>query len=229
MGAAADFDDHRLAAADRRCLAHDAAAEDVAGAALEPALIAQPRLAARHLQGHAGGDAAAGRAAVDLPAGEDADVAARPVRAVAAVGQDGAVEEGEVGLVGMLDRHGLRRCRRDLLAGIDDGAHRRRPQIEADRIGGQEGVERAAIGDVDRHRSPGPRRRDAVERIGEGRHALEAHRAVGRDARRHQAARTLQAHDGFGLAAASRGRCRPPSAPARSWRGRTSSSSPRCA
>ena len=37
MGAAADFDDHRSAAADRRCLAHDAAAEDGAGAALEPA------------------------------------------------------------------------------------------------------------------------------------------------------------------------------------------------
>ena len=229
MGAAADFDDHRLASADRRRLAHDAAAEDA------PVQLSNRRSSPSRASRRA--ICRAMRAVTPLPVGlrsiwrpaKMQTLRLGRVRAVAAVGQDGAVEEGEVGLVGMLDRHGLRRRLGDLLAGIDDGAHRRRPQIEADRIGGQEGIEGAAIGDVDRHRSPGARRRDAVERIGEGRHALEAHRAVGRDPRGHQAAGTLQAHDGLGLAAASRGRCRPPSAPARSWRGRTSSSSPRCA
>src|SRR6266508_164454 len=117
MSAAADLDDHRFAPADSRRLAHDAAAEDIAGAALEQALIARPRLVARHLQGHAGGDAAAGRAAIDLPAGEDADVATRlAARSVATVGQDGAIEEGEIGFVAMLDRHGFRRRLSDLLA-----------------------------------------------------------------------------------------------------------------
>ncbi len=95
----------------------------------------------------------------------------------------------------MLD--GNRRGRRlgDLLPRIDDGAHRRGFQIEAERIGGHDGVEGAAIGDVDRHRPPGAGRRDALERIGEGRHAVEAHHAVAGDAAPHQPAGTLQAHD----------------------------------
>src|SRR4029077_20283780 len=102
MGVAAHFDDNRSASTDRRCLAHDVAAEDRAGAALEQALLARLRLAGRRFQGDARGHAAAGRAAIDLPAGEDADIAAWPaVRAVAAIGQDRAIEEGEVGLVGM--------------------------------------------------------------------------------------------------------------------------------
>ena len=58
------------------------------------------------------------RAAIDLPAGEDADIAARHRCSIAAIGQDGAVEEGEIGLAWMLDRHRFRNGMRNLLAGI---------------------------------------------------------------------------------------------------------------
>ncbi len=58
----------------------------------------------------------------------------------------------------------------------------------------QEGVEGAAIGDIDRDRPPGRRRRHAIERIDEGRHALEAHPTVRLDIRHDQTARALQAH-----------------------------------
>src|ERR1044071_4935417 len=98
MGAAADFDDHRLAPANRRRLAHETAAEDIARAALEPAFVAEPCLAARHLQGHARGDAAAGRTAIDLAAGEDADVAARAGGGRGTDGRGGGGGGGEVGV-----------------------------------------------------------------------------------------------------------------------------------
>src|SRR5215813_4322660 len=47
VGAAADFDDHRLAAVDRRGLAHDLATEQRAGAALEAAFLAAAHIAPR--------------------------------------------------------------------------------------------------------------------------------------------------------------------------------------
>src|SRR4029077_16387300 len=100
MGAAAYFDDHRLAPDDRRSLTDDLSAEDRAGAALEQALLGRLHAAARRHKRQAGRHAAAGRTAVDLATGEDADIAARSaVRPVAAIGQDRSVEKGQIGLV----------------------------------------------------------------------------------------------------------------------------------
>src|SRR5260370_37340510 len=111
MGAATHFDDHRLRAANRRPLAQDLAAEDRVGAALEQALLARPHAAARRLERQARSHAAAGRATVDLAAGEDADIAAPPAAApLAPIGQDRSVEETGSGIVGML--HGARPGRR---------------------------------------------------------------------------------------------------------------------
>ena len=222
---AADVDDHRLARADRRRLAHRRSGEDRTGAALEPALLADPRLTPRHLQRHSRRDAAAGRAAVDLPAGEDADVAAGHVLAVAAIGQDRAVEEGEIGFVGMLDRHGLRDRLRDLLAGIDDRPHRRAVQIEADRI------RPAGRHRTRRHRrcrpSPAPRSRSARCDRARRRRTARSRSAPSRRPRRSPPRGRRD------IAGAPSGpspvRSRPPSARARWSRGRTSSTSPRCA
>src|SRR4051794_17087893 len=74
---AANFHDHGLARAGWRRVAHRRSGEDCPCATLEPALLADPRLAPRHLQRHSRRDAAACRAAIDLTTGEDADVAAR--------------------------------------------------------------------------------------------------------------------------------------------------------
>ena len=83
MGAAAHLDDHRLAPADRRSLMDDLSAEDRTGAALEQALLARLYAAARRVERQPCRHAAAGRAAIDLAAGKDADIAARlAVRAV---------------------------------------------------------------------------------------------------------------------------------------------------
>jgi len=98
----------------------------------------------------------------------------------------------------MLDGDCLRDRARDFLAGVGDSTHRRAMKIEADRIGRQEGIESAAIGDVDAHRSPGRCRRDAIERIDERRHAVEAHMAVAAYSGDHQAAGTLEAHHRLG-------------------------------
>ena len=59
------------------------------------------------------GDAGAGRRAVDLGLGEDADIPGRLLgERIVAIGQDRAVEEGEVGVVGMREREfGLERVR----------------------------------------------------------------------------------------------------------------------
>src|SRR5580658_2044749 len=74
---AADLDDHCLARTDRRRVAQHLTGEDRAGAALERTLFAHPCLPPRDLQRHTCGDSTAGRAAIDLAAREDANVAAR--------------------------------------------------------------------------------------------------------------------------------------------------------
>src|SRR5262245_1886631 len=70
-----DLDDHGLAAASAG-LTQGTAGEVRAGDALVGAGVADARLPPRHLQRDARRHAAAGRTAVDLPAGEDANVAA---------------------------------------------------------------------------------------------------------------------------------------------------------
>ena len=56
------------------------------------------------LEGDARGHAAACGAAVHLALGEDADVrCGRGIEGILAVGQDGAVEEGQVRIVGMVE------------------------------------------------------------------------------------------------------------------------------
>src|SRR3954467_5058934 len=104
MRDAADLDDHRFARTDGRSLAQRRSSEDRTGAALEAALLSERRLPTRNLQRHARRHTAARRAAIDLAAREDADVAAGRHRTV---GQDGAIEKSEIGLGGMLDRNGL--------------------------------------------------------------------------------------------------------------------------
>ena len=108
MGATADFDDHRLArptgGASRNALPVKTAPVQLSNERSSP----EPRLPPRR-------PASAMRAVTPLPVGLRS--ICRPAkmqtlrlgfaRAVAAVGQDGAVEKGEIGLVGMLDRHGL--------------------------------------------------------------------------------------------------------------------------
>ena len=73
MGLAADLDGHRLEASGA-CFLDRPAGEDRPGDALEAPLLPQGDEAAGMLHGDARGDAAAGRAAVDLAGGEDADI-----------------------------------------------------------------------------------------------------------------------------------------------------------
>jgi hypothetical protein len=94
----------------------------------------------------------------------------------------------------MLDGHRLGDGACDFLTRVGDRAHRRSAQVEPDQVGRQEGIEGAAVSDVDRDRPPDRRWRQAIERVDEGRHALEAHPAISRNVRHHQAARALQAH-----------------------------------
>src|SRR5262249_45441141 len=103
MRLAADLDDDGLETAGARFL-QDLSGEDGAGQAFEEPLLARRDELTGMLHGEARGYAAPRRAAVDLALGENADVGARPLcRAIHAVGQDGAVEKGELWVLGMLE------------------------------------------------------------------------------------------------------------------------------
>ena len=93
-----------------------------------------------------------------------------------AVGDDRAVEKAEVGFPGMVDGHarpdgiGQRTgCRLQVRYGAFE-------EIEPEPIGGQDRVERAAIGDVGHDPADARHVNREVERVHERRHALERHR-----------------------------------------------------
>ncbi len=124
------------------------------------------------------GDAGAGRRAVDLGVGEDADIAARPAaRAVMAVGEDRAVEEGEIGMVGMgklnltLDLVRQRGC------GVDEVACPVTPNSSPNCAGLGQRVEGAAIGDVEGDLAIAGHVQHAIAGEQEGGHAVEGNRA----------------------------------------------------
>ena len=125
------------------------AVERHAGRAGEGTAGAGRDQAARRIHRHAGGDAAAGGAAVDLALAEHAEIARRVRRSGRrVVGQDGAVKEREVGLgrvahlAARADRLHDRQRRRAQLS------DRRGVQVEAHARCRQDGVERTAIADV---------------------------------------------------------------------------------
>src|SRR5579863_1987534 len=96
IGAAADPRDDGGAIAGAR-LAHQLARERASGEAAEATARAETDTAARIVERQARGNAAAGRAAIHLPFGEDAEIGAgmrRYWRHI--VGDDGAVEKREV-------------------------------------------------------------------------------------------------------------------------------------
>ena len=158
--------------------------------------LAEPDQTAGVLQGEAGGDAAAGGAAVDLAGGEDADVGGGLLApGVGAVGEDGAVEEGEIGIVGVGERHLRARGLGDGGRGIDERAGGAGADIEAEAGGRQHGVEGAAIADIEVDQAEAGHRHRGIEGEGEGRHALERDGAglavFDCDAGAHQAAGAL--------------------------------------
>jgi hypothetical protein len=122
--------------------------------------------------GHAGGDAAARGAAVDLAVGEDAEVEGGGRRR-RVVGEDRAVEEAEIGLVRVRDRdRGAHRIR-DRGRNPHEIGDRGREEVEAEGGRRQDRVEGAAIGDVEPHR-PEACHRDVDVAVGqEGGNALE--------------------------------------------------------
>src|SRR5262252_3967197 len=98
LAADLDYDGVETAGA---CFLQDLSGEDRAGQAFEAALLAHRDEPAGVLHGETRGYAAPRGAAVDLALGEDADISAWPsAGALCAVGQDGAIEKGELRILG---------------------------------------------------------------------------------------------------------------------------------
>ena len=156
----------------------DLALEDAARHAAEAAALAEPDPAAAVHERQPRADTGACGAAVDLAVGEDADIGRglhHPV--VRTVGQDGAIEEGEVVGIGVRQCQAPARGLLDLHGGVDQPAERARLQVEAELGSGQDGIEGAAIADIERHGPEGAGNHDGIAGEGEAGHAFEPHPA----------------------------------------------------
>lgn len=99
-------------------------------------------------EGHAGGDAGTGGAPVYFGIGEDADVFGGGGCGFDAIGEDGAIEEGEVGIVRVVEGDGCADGFGEGGGGIDEVAEGGVSGEEAELAGVGDGVEGPAIGDI---------------------------------------------------------------------------------
>ena len=123
-------------------------------------------------------DARAGRRAVDLGLGKHADILGRPVgEGILAVGQDRAIEEGEIVMIGMRQREFRLQLLRQRRRGIDEIAHAVAAERQAELAAVGQRVEGAAIGHVECDLAVALELRRLVAGQQESRHALERYRA----------------------------------------------------
>ncbi|MNI07130.1 hypothetical protein D3C73_601340 [compost metagenome] len=156
-------------------------------------------------------DAAAGGAAVDLGLAEPAEVIRDLARGQAlAVGQDGAVEEGQVGLLGVPEAARRAQFGHQLAGGVDQPVEGRLMKVEPQPAAWQDRVEGAAIADVELDSADALQLYAVVQGEGEGLDALEAHHgrgggiAVREDLDGDRAAGAFQGEAGLGAALQAR-------------------------
>src|SRR5262249_20670109 len=188
--------DHRGSVTGPR-LAQELAREGLAGQAAKRSATANRQGAARVIERETRGYAAAGRAAIHLPFPEDAKVErGRAIAGAGVVGQDRAVEEGEIAGVRMLENDLRAGCSGDLARSTDERRERCSVHRKADAGRRQDRVEGAAEGDVEIDAADALRRDWQIEVAREGRHALERDRAragfAHLDGDAHHAARAFQ-------------------------------------
>src|SRR5690606_24284522 len=107
-------------------------------------------LSTRMGDGEAGGDAAAGGAAVDLGLAEPAEVMRQSAwRQAIAVSQDGAVEERELRFLGVAETPRRAQFSDQFSRGFDQLDEGRLMEVEAEPVAWQDGVEGAAIADIE--------------------------------------------------------------------------------